>query len=111
MGTHLGLSPEERHEQVQRIIDVLPYDDRLILAGDFNFELNTQNYLGIVKYLRDGLMVLDQAPASTFPADHPDRRIDYIFIGKNIEVVKSAGFYYSEIISASDHQPQTLHFR
>jgi len=111
MGTHLGLSPEERHEQVQRIIDVLPDDDRLILAGDFNFEPYTQNYLGLVKYLRDGLKILDQAPALTFPADHPDRRIDYIFIGKSIEVVKSAGFYYPEIISASDHQPQTLHFR
>ncbi len=111
LGTHLGLSQEERWEQIQRIIKVLPEENRMILAGDFNFESSSQAYGLLTKSLRDGLAEFAVEPPPTFPADKPDRRIDYIFIGEAIEGVKVAEFQHPEISNASDHQPQILHFR
>ncbi|MCF7921838.1 MAG: endonuclease/exonuclease/phosphatase family protein, partial [Candidatus Marinimicrobia bacterium] len=111
MGTHLGLSAEEQHEQVARIINALPEYDRIILAGDFNFEDNSENYLGITNVLRDGLKEVNLEPSLTFPADKPVRRIDYIFIGAGIEALESSPVQHIERTIASDHQPQLLHFK
>jgi endonuclease/exonuclease/phosphatase family metal-dependent hydrolase len=111
MGTHLGLRAQEQLEQIRHIIKVLPDHDRLVLSGDFNFEPESENYLEIIKHLRDGLNELSLDPDPTFPADHPDRRIDFIFIGEDIEVIKTTRFQHPEITSASDHRPQILHFR
>ena len=111
LGTHLGLSPEERLEQVQGIIKLLPEMDRFILAGDFNFEPTSGAHEVITKSVRDGLAERTGQPVLTFPADQPNRRIDYIFIGEEIEVMQVAEFGHPEISIASDHLPQILHFR
>ncbi|MBT4716243.1 MAG: hypothetical protein HOB84_15865 [Candidatus Marinimicrobia bacterium] len=111
MGTHLGLSAEERRVQVERIIKVMPDLDRLILAGDFNFESDSDNYIRLTKYMRDGIKKTSSTPLATFPADKPERRIDYIFIGRGISVINSGEFKHPEISTASDHRPQLLHFR
>ncbi|MBC8375762.1 MAG: endonuclease/exonuclease/phosphatase family protein [FCB group bacterium] len=111
MGTHLGLSPQERWEQVERIIEVLPDQDKLILAGDFNFAPTSHAFGRLTKLLRDGLAEFTEEPPPTFLADKPDRRIDYLFIGKEIEVVKTGEFQHPEISTTSDHLPQILHFR
>lgn len=110
MGTHLGLRADEQQEQVARIIQTLPEHDRIILAGDFNFEENSENYLGITHVLRDGLKEVNLGPSLSFPADNPVRRIDYIFIGVGIEALESSPFQHMAITTASDHQPQLLHF-
>jgi len=111
MGTHIGLSPQERNEQINQIIEVLADEHNYILAGDFNFEPTSENYQIITRYVRDGLKELSPSPATTFPADNPDRRIDYIFVSEAIEVVQSDDFQWPEKTSASDHQPQILHFK
>ena len=111
LGTHLGLSEEERLEQVQLIIQNLPKESRMILAGDFNFEPNSECYVILTQLFRDGLVEFTAEPALTFPADNPHRRIDYIFIGEDVDVVKASEFKHPEISIASDHQPQILHFR
>ena len=111
MGTHLGLSPEERWEQVLGILEVLPEDNSVLLAGDFNFESSSEAYSLLTKSLRDGIAESTVEPRPTFPANNPDRRIDYIFIGESIEVEKRGEFQHPEISTASDHQPQVLHFR
>lgn len=111
MGTHLGLSQEERLLQVRAIIEILPEENRMILAGDFNFESNSDAYGLLTQLLRDSLAESTGVPPPTFPADKPDRRIDYIFIGEDIEVIKAVDFQHPEILTASDHQPQILHFR
>ncbi|NQV41259.1 MAG: endonuclease/exonuclease/phosphatase family protein [Candidatus Marinimicrobia bacterium] len=111
LGTHLGLSQEERLGQVQHIDKVLPETDRIILAGDFNFESTSGAFDLITRSLQDGLAEFTTNPSLTFPADRPDRRIDYIFIGTDIDVMEGAEFKHPEILIASDHQPQILHFR
>ena len=110
LGTHLGLSPQERSLQVTRIIEQLPIHTKLILAGDFNFEPASENYHRLTQHLQDAVLVTNTTPPHTFPANKPDRRIDYIFVGRQIEALYSNDFQTSEIVTASDHQPQTLKF-
>ncbi len=50
--------------------------------------------------MRDTADFFDKAQLS-FPSDNPDRKIDYIFVSKDIEVV---GAEIPDII-ASDHRP------
>lgn len=111
LGTHLGLNPEERQEQVQSIVKGLPDNTKLILAGDFNFEPDSDSYLELRKYLRDGLAEFKTEPQPTFPAERPERRIDYIFISEGVEIVKQVEFQHPETSIASDHLPQVLHFK
>jgi endonuclease/exonuclease/phosphatase family metal-dependent hydrolase len=111
LGTHLGLRQEEQLEQVQRIMKALPTTNRIILGGDFNLESFSESYALLISSLRDGLAELNNPPAPTFPADMPDRRIDYLFIGEAIEVVGVAEFQHPELVTASDHRPQILHFK
>lgn len=111
MGTHLGLTPDEGSEQVERIIQLLPQSTDLILAGDFNFEPNSDTHQMITKFLSDGVLQINRQAENTFPADQPVRRIDYIFIGSNIQPVGIPTLTLDEVATASDHQPQVLNFQ
>lgn len=111
MGTHLGLKTDERDEQIERIVSALPCSEKLILAGDFNFESSARAYAVLTSHLSDGLVQLKVAPEFTFPANKPDRRIDYIFVGTGIRPIQSSHSHISESSSASDHRPQLLRFQ
>ena len=111
LGTHLGLKAEERREQIAGIIHKLPSSQQLILAGDFNFEPDSETYRTLTMRLRDGILEVTAKPENTFPADHPDRRIDYIFIGFDIEALEVLELTMDELTTASDHRPQFLKFR
>lgn len=108
MGTHLGLTPEERLEQVQGILAVIPPGKPVILGGDFNFEPDSQPYAHLTGVLRDGMQEGKATPEMTFPADVPERRIDYIFISDKINLLPTAQLNHEHVSSASDHRPQIL---
>ena len=111
MGTHLGLSPDERLAQVHRIMDILPHGKPILLCGDFNFEPDSQPYSVIAKKLRDGILNTRSLPQMTFPADSPDRRIDYIFVNDGIDVLSSRQVDHLDVSVASDHLPLILNFK
>lgn len=111
MGTHLGLDTLERMDQVNGILKVLPPSENVILGGDFNFEPDSEPYGMITGHLLDAIKKQDGDPSNTFPADRPNRRIDYIFIGSGIEIDADPIIYSDLIPVASDHRPQTLKFR
>lgn len=80
---HLGLLAKHRQEQVHRLcslIDTLPADEPLILAGDFN---DWQQRSGAILHRRAGLVeafALRQGrPARSFPALYPLLRLDRIY--------------------------------
>jgi len=110
MGTHLGLQTIEQHKQVSQILSYLPQTASLILAGDFNFEPDSEMYQMICRHLEDGLLKTNPSTENTFPANQPDRRIDYIFIGRNIAPTGAPKVKTVEISTASDHLPQVLEF-
>jgi endonuclease/exonuclease/phosphatase family metal-dependent hydrolase len=110
MGTHLGLQQEEQMLQVERIIASLPRTQKFILAGDLNFEPVSAQYAILAEPLQDGVRMLGK-DGFTFPADKPDRRIDYIFLGEAIQPLRTADMSTDLIGVASDHLPQGLVFR
>lgn len=99
-GTHFGLANSEQRNAVATTVTLL---DRCnlphVLMGDFNMEPTNENLTPIYDRLTDTAEYFKGTKLS-FPSDKPDRRIDYIFVSKDIKVT------YSDIpeIVASDHR-------
>ena len=104
--THWGLDSGERMEQAAASIEIIKNAPRpLILCGDFNETADSP----AVRYLLDNSGLIDAGAAnnfSTFPADTPASRIDFIFYSPDL---RSNG---SETIQslASDHLPIAADF-
>lgn len=97
--THMGLSSEEQQNAVQTVVESIA-DDKCILMGDFNTTPEDPKLLPIREQMNDTATCFD-APKLSFPSDAPDRKIDYIFVSKDITVLSAD---IPEIV-ASDHRP------
>ncbi len=98
--THLSLTPESQIEAVHLINRELGlFKKPAFMAGDFNAEPESVT-LRLVEQRWSRLSPLQ----FTFPADLPDRVIDYIFAvkGAGVEVLEAAVI---EEPAASDHRP------
>lgn len=94
--------PAVRRIQVQEALDVLERLDRpVILLGDFNARPDAPELEPLFRKLTDTWSVNGSDPGYTFPADVPDRKIDYILISGEMQAVSSKAVP-SE---ASDHWP------
>lgn len=99
--THLGLSQSERDLQVQEIVRLVEDDNRFIIAGDFNSEVDKLK--GIFEKCRDSASIGDNGGRATFEENGLSGRIDYIFVSNNFDVKE-----YDVLESdASDHYPVT----
>jgi len=100
--THLALEKEAREESVSIILEaVKDIKKPLFLAGDMNAEYGSTEQIALCK----GFTMLSDYTRNTFPADNPDRCIDFIYGYNN-------GYQYTVINSsvleeaiASDHRP------
>lgn len=54
----------------------------MVLAGDFNFRPDSEEYQFITKHFYD-MAVIAGHPENTYPSEGPKNRIDYIFLSKN----------------------------
>ena len=99
--THFGLNPDEQENAVQTILQHIT-DEKCILMGDFNVLPDNP----VLKSIRARMVDVSdfiRGDKNTFPSDVPDRKIDYIFVTHDIEVLRA------EVppIVASDHRPHT----
>lgn len=111
---HLGLFKAERAEQcnavVQWISDVVPPDEPLIMAGDFNdwrtlISKTLADSLGI----EEAFVTLEGQHARSFPAIKPTLRIDRVYYrGMNVQEV--ACFQGKPWRMLSDHLPLYARF-
>lgn len=98
--THFSLTEEDRIASVKIInAELTKYKKPVFLAGD----LNAVPSSATIKMLKKDWTLLS-GEAFTFPADHPDRCIDYIFSTADnaLKIIKK------EVINdsiASDHRP------
>jgi endonuclease/exonuclease/phosphatase family metal-dependent hydrolase len=99
--THFGLNSDEHECAVRAIFENL-CDEKCILMGDFNVTPSNP----VLNIIRDKMV--DTADFFTeeqlsFPSDNPNRKIDYIFVSHDIEVISA------EIpgLVVSDHRPYT----
>jgi endonuclease/exonuclease/phosphatase family metal-dependent hydrolase len=84
-GTHLSLDPLERLQQVRRLVARLS-DPPLILGADVNDVPGSPPWAVLTATLRDGYATAPHGDAFTFPARDPNRRLDAVFVSKEISV-------------------------
>lgn len=97
--THFGLNEDEQKNAVETLLSVIP-EKNCILMGDFNVRPDSEVLEPIRAKLRDTADTAD-CETLTFPADKPDKKIDYIFVSKNIKINSFA----VEDVVLSDHRP------
>ena len=97
--SHFGLNPDEQENAVKTVMDNLT-EKKCILMGDFNVTPHASVIDPIRAKMTDTADVFD-VPKLSFPSDNPDRKIDYIFVSKDI-YVECADI---PPIVASDHRP------
>ena len=97
--THFGLNPDEQENAVKTVVSQLK-KEKCILMGDFNVRPDHSVLDAIREEMKDTASCFDAAKLS-YPSDVPDRKIDYIFVSRDVEV-ESADILP---IVASDHRP------
>lgn len=99
--THFGLNPDERENAVKTVLEQLT-DEKCILMGDFN-SLSEDPILDPIRERMKDVSDIFVEPLFSFPSDEPDRKIDYIFVSRDIEVISAD----IPAVVASDHRPHT----
>ena len=101
LACHFGLNPDEQENAVATICQHLAAE-KCILMGDFNV-LPEDPVLDPIRARMKDTADLFGHPLLSFPSDAPDRKIDYIFVSKDVEVLTAD----IPAIVASDHRPHT----
>lgn len=102
MVTHFGLNPDEQQNAVDTIMANLE-DEKCILVGDFNV-LPDNEVLKPIKEKMVDTAVYFKEPLLSWPSDNPERKIDYVFVTQDIEIIDAD----IPAIVASDHRPHTV---
>jgi len=102
--THLDYraDPAMRRTQIAETLEVLEdVNGPIILLGDLNAPPDAAELEPLLTRLHDAWEMAGDGDGFTFPADAPDRRIDYILVSSDIRVDSIAVLHST----ASDHQP------
>ncbi|NNF13425.1 MAG: hypothetical protein HKN72_09385 [Gemmatimonadetes bacterium] len=108
VSVHLAGSPDERMAQADVITELFAGRSKpVVLAGDFNGRPDD----AVVEALRSRWMVLEKSGARlTYPADEPDREIDFVMIQRDALLQPMRHVVAPEAV-ASDHRPLIADFR
>ena len=101
--THLQHNDNlEREAQAAKIVELLGDNPtRTILTGDLNAVPGTPEITTLTSVLNDSWVLAGKGDGYTYPAENPDRRIDYVLTSRDIDV------HHAEVVNAdaSDHRP------
>jgi len=104
LNAHLGLDEKEREEQTSAILKAVR-DVPTILASDMNETAAGPGVGAILARLRDAAEGNAAEKGNTIPAKNPERRIDFIFVSKDIAVSSCDVLSTPVTATASDHLP------
>ena len=96
--THFGLNTDEQENAVQTVLSLLD-EERCVLMGDFNVTPSTALLRPIQERMQDASSTLGEV--FSFPVQAPKRKIDYIFVSRDITVTEAQ----IPAIGSSDHCP------
>ena len=99
---HLSLDADERATHAAAVLETLPGDGPLVVAGDLNEGSDGQAWMAIA-----GRLCAVTGDAPTFPASNPRHRLDVIFVSPELSVVAGAPVELdpADLVAASDHLP------
>src|SRR5690606_37537359 len=111
---HLGLRGHHRMLQVEllcRLVDTLPADAPLVVAGDFNdWRLRAHAVLDRCAGLREAFVATHGRAAKTFPARYPLLALDRIYV-RNAEIGAPLVLSNRPWSHLSDHVPLAAEIR
>lgn len=96
---HFGLNPDEQENAVKTVLENLE-TEKCVLMGDFNVLSDNEVLKPIREKMVDTAVCFDTEKFS-FPSDNPNRKIDYIFVSPDINIISAD---IPQIV-ASDHRP------
>lgn len=96
---HFGLNKDEQKNAVKTVLDNIE-KEKCILMGDFNVTPDDEILNPIRSKMKDVAAFFDK-PLLSVPSDNPDKKIDYIFVTEDVEIVSAD----IPAIVASDHRP------
>lgn len=110
--THVDFRPgdAERLKNVGELKQIVEAhrDLPIIICGDFNSTPKTKTHAAMAALLDDAWMLASKEPGFSFPADKPDRRIDYEWVtSATIKPVRA----WVPVTEASDHRPVIVEYR
>ena len=97
--THVGLNRDEKENAIKTITEHIA-SEKCILMGDFNLSPEDPLLVPIREKMKDTADAFDR-PKLSCPSDNPDKKIDYIFVSPDIEILSAD----IPAIIASDHRP------
>ncbi len=97
--THFGLTKEEQENAADTVMKEITAE-KCVLMGDFNVTPENELLSEIRKAMLDTANFFNE-PKLSFSSENPKRKIDYIFLSRDLKVV------FADIpeIVASDHRP------
>lgn len=104
---HLGLRQKHRFEQLNglcQLLDTLPEDEPVIVAGDFNDWRRQADRVLAACGLCEAFVQHQGHPAKTFPARWPLLRLDRIYV-RNVSVRNPQALHRKPWSHLSDHVP------
>ena len=96
---HFGLNSDEQKNAVDTVMRHIE-KEKCILMGDFNVTPEDKVLDPIRACMTDTADYFEK-PLMSYPSEAPDRKIDYIFVSKDVEVVSAD----IPAIMESDHRP------
>ena len=103
--SHFGLNPDEQINAFRAAEECIR-ENRCVLMGDMNLTPENPLLLPLRKRLFDTAQAFP-TPRLSFPSQAPDRKIDYIFTSRDLEVL-SADIPAETV---SDHRPYLVQLR
>ena len=100
--THFGLRPDERRHQAEAVLSMLT-DRPAILAGDLNETAAAAGLQLLLEKFIDSAVLSGAGDSPTLPGS--SRRIDYILVSGDWDVLSSHVLNTPETRVASDHFP------
>ncbi len=112
---HLGLDADERRRHVEEVfqhLDGLPGETTpVVLAGDVNETAERPTWQRLTERFVDSYAQAPYGDGITFSTRNPRRRIDAVFVDREIEVVSCGVPDLPNLELASDHRPVLAELR
>lgn len=105
--THLSLNPYLHNKQTDFIVNHLQnHLHPTIIMGDCNMKPGSPHWRKLTHEFQDAWLIGGKGAGYTYPSTRPRKRLDYIFVSRNLKVLDA--IIETKIPYASDHLPLTV---